>query len=267
MGRLDGRVALITGGGSGIGAGAAALFAEEGARIAVLDVNRSGLEAVTSAVEASGGQCAAFEVDVTDPAGVEAALRSVVERFGRLDITMNNAIRMAPGLLLDVSLDEWRSLLAVGLDGTFIVSTAAARVMRDLGNGGSIINLSSTAGFAPYTGAGAYSTCKAGIIMFTKQAALEWAPHGIRVNAICPGHVETPLTAYLQDPEIRAGREAVTPLRRVGQPIDIAQAALYLASDDADWVTASALVVDGGMLETMFEHMPGRKWKVESDES
>ena len=263
MMQLESKVALITGGGSGIGAASVRRFAAEGARVAIIDINEEGARSVASDVSESGGEAMVAVVDVRDADAVESTVTAVVDRFGRLDIAMNNAIQMAPGLLTDISLEAWTKLLRVGLDGTFLVSTAAARAMQTLGNGGSIINLSSTAGLAPYTGAGAYSTCKAGIIMFSKQAALEWAPDKIRVNAICPGHVETPLTAYLQDPEIRAGREAATPLRRVGQPEDIAAAALYLASDEADWVTASTLVVDGGMLETMFEHMPGRKWKTD----
>ena len=261
--RLEGKVALVTGGGSGIGAESARRFAAEGAAVVILDLNEAGARSVASSIEDAGGTVVAAATDVSDEGAVAAVVTATIERLGRLDVVMNNAIQMAPGLLLDISLAEWRRLLRVGLDGTFLVSTTAARAMRELGNGGSIINLSSTAGLAPYTGAGSYSTCKAAIIMFTKQAALEWAPYKIRVNAICPGHVETPLTAYLQDPEIRAGREAVTPLKRVGQPDDIAAAALYLACSDSGWVTASSMVVDGGMLETMFEHMPGRKWKTD----
>lgn len=261
--RLEGKVALVTGAGSGIGAASAKRFAAEGAAVTVLDTNEVGARAVADEIKSISGSTLVSVTDVTDPDAVEDAVAATYDRYGRLDIVMNNAIQMAPNLLLDLSLDDWRKLLRVGLDGTFIVSRAGARLMRDLGGGGSIINLSSTAGLTPYTGAGAYSACKAAIIMFSKQAALEWAPYGIRVNAICPGHVETPLTAYLQDPEIRAGREAVTPLQRVGQPEDIAAAALYLASDESDWVTATDMVVDGGMLETMFEHMPGRKWKTD----
>lgn len=261
--RLENRVALIAGGGSGIGAGSARRFAEEGAAIAVLDMNEEGAATVAGEIEAAGGRAMVSVTDVTDEASVQAAVAATVDTFGRLDVVMNNAIRMAPGPLVVLTLDEWQGLLAIGLDGTFLVSREGAKAMIDLGDGGSIINLSSTAGLAPYSNAGAYSTAKAGILMFSKQAALEWAPHGIRVNAICPGHVETPLTAYLQDPEIRAGRERVTPLQRVGQPIDIADAALYLASDESSWVTGTDLVVDGGMVDSIFEHMPGRKWRTD----
>ena len=259
--KLQDQVACITGGGSGIGAEIARSFASEGADIALLDVDDEAAAQVAAEIRAAGGQARTYHTDVADEAQVHDTIATLRHDFGRIDIAVNSAIRMAPGSLIDLPLENWRRLLDVGLTGTFLVSQTAAAAMIAQGDGGAIINLSSVGGLAPYPGTGAYSTCKAALIMFSKQAALEWAPHRIRVNAICPGHVETPLTAYLKDPEIRQAREDVTPLGRVGQPHDIAAAALYLASSDASWVTGSALVVDGGMTDSIFNHIPGRKWR------
>lgn len=256
--RLDGKVGLITGGGSGIGAEIARHFATEGARVHVTDISE---DAAISVANEIGTAASASRLDVTDEAAIVQTVAGVVDDLGSLDIVVNSAIRMQPGPLVDLTTERWRDVLEVGLVGPFVVGRETAKAMIASGSGGSIINLSSNAGLAPYPGAGAYSTAKAGLIMLTKQQAIEWAPHGIRVNAICPGHTETPLTAYLQDPEIRAGREAVTPLGRVGQPADIAAAAVYLASDESGWTTATELVIDGGIVASIYNHMPGRKWR------
>ncbi len=258
--KLENRVAIITGAASGIGAEIARTFAREGASIALIDVNEAAAQEVASDIEQAGGHASVFSLDMRNADDICRAVAQTRDAFGHIDIAVNSAIKMAPGPLIDLSLDDWEALLRLGLTGTFLMSREVARVMIDQGTGGSIINLSSIGGLLPYTGAGAYSTCKVGVIMFSRQAALEWASHGIRVNAICPAHVETPLTAYLKDPEIRKGREAVTPLGRVGQPSDVAAGALYLASDDASWVTGSALEIDGGMTHSLFNHVPGRKW-------
>jgi NAD(P)-dependent dehydrogenase (short-subunit alcohol dehydrogenase family) len=259
MSRFEGKGCIVAGGASGIGAKAAERFAEEGGRVLIGDVNPEMGEALANKIGA--GKAVFQQLDVTSPESCRAAVERTVSEFGGLDCVVNCAIKMDPGPLADLSLESWKRVLDVGLNGTFLMCREAARAMSAQGRGGAIVNLSSNGGLAPYPGTGAYSTCKAGVIMLTKQASLEWASHGIRVNAICPAHVETPLTAYLQDPEIRKGREAVTPLGRVGQPEDVAAGILYLASEEASWVTGTALVIDGGVTHSIFNHMPGRKWK------
>lgn len=256
--RLEAKSALITGGGSGIGAEIARLFVAEGARVAIVDRDADAAAAVAAAV---GEAVVPYVADVTDEQALIAAIDDAATRFGGLDVGVCSAIAMSPGPLLELSTADWKRLVDVGLHGTFVAGREIARHMVDRGRGGSIINLSSNAGLAPYPGAGAYSSTKAAVIMLSKQQGIEWAEHGIRANAICPGHVETPLTAYLQDPEIRAGRTAVTPLGRIGQPRDVAAAALYLASEESSWVTSTALVVDGGIVASIYNHMPGRKWR------
>ncbi len=177
-----------------------------------------------------------------------------------MDHLVNSAIRMDPGPLLELSLESWRNVMDVGLTGMFLMSQAWGRWMIGHGRPGAMVNLSSVAGLQPYGMAGAYSTVKAGIIMLTRHLALEWARKGIRANVICPGTIETPLTAYLQDPEVRQGRAEVTPLGRVGQSEDVAHGICYLLSDEADYVTAARLEIDGGVTQSIFNHMPGRKW-------
>lgn len=256
--KLDGRGALITGGASGIGAEIARVFVSEGAQVAIVDRDADAAAALVSEL---GDAAVPYVLDVTDEAAVVEAIDDAADRFGGLHVAVCSAIAMAPGPLLTLSTADWKRLVDVGLHSAFVVGREVARHMVGQERGGSIINLSSNAGLAPYAGAGAYSSTKAALIMLSKQQGIEWAEYGIRSNAICPGHVETPLTAYLQDPQIRAGRTAVTPLGRIGQPEDVASAALYLASDDSSWVTSTALVVDGGIVASIYNHMPGRKWR------
>lgn len=256
--KLEGMSAFITGGASGIGAEIARLFVAEGARVAIVD--RDG-DATAAVVAELGDAAEPYVLDVTDEAALTAAVSDAAAKLNGLDIGVCSAISMAPGPLLDLETEDWRRLVEVGLHATFVTGREVARHMVRQDRGGSIINLSSNAGLAPYPGAGAYSSTKAAVIMLSKQQGIEWAPYGIRANAICPGHVETPLTAYLQDPDIRAGRAAVTPLGRIGQPPDVAGAALYLAGGDSAWVTSTALVVDGGIVASIYNHMPGRKWR------
>ena len=258
MARFTDKVCIVTGGASGIGAKTAEMFVDQGGKVVVGDVND---ELGNEICEGIGGDKAVYmHLDVTDPDACKAAVDLAVETFGGVDGVVNSAVKMAPGLLKDLPLENWNLMLDVGLTGSFLMTQAAGRWMIDNGRKGSIITLSSIGGRQPYGMSGGYSTVKAALIMLARHFAIEWAGYGIRVNAVCPGHTETPLTAYLQDPEIKKARSEVTPLQRVGQPVDIANGILFLLSDEADYVTAAALDIDGGISMSVMNHMPGRKW-------
>lgn len=257
MTRFSGKVAIVTGGARGIGEETCREFVRQGGKVIIGDNN---IELGRNLANEIGSDASFFEMDVTDPQSCSAAVDKAVSEFGSVDCVVNSAIQMAPGLLKDLSLEDWNKTLNVGLTGTFLMSQAAGRWMLDNERRGSIVNLSSIGGITPYGMSGAYSTVKAAVIMLSKHLAIEWASKGIRVNAVCPGHTETPLTSYLQDPEIKKGRSEVTPTKRVGQPIDIANSILFLLSDEADYITAESILIDGGLAASVMNHLPGRKW-------
>lgn len=257
MARFTGKTALITGGARGIGAETARRFVAQGGRVVIGDINE---ELGRSVCEEIGAGALFQLLDVTDPGSCQDALVVAVETFGSVDCLVNSAIAITPGALKDLSLADWNRTLETGLTGTFLASQAVGRWMIENDRRGAIVNYSSVGGRQPYGMAGAYSTVKAAIIMLSEHLAIEWAQYGIRVNCICPGHTETPLTAYMKDPAIKQGRADVTPLQRVGQPEDIADGTLFLLSDEATYVTAATLDIDGGLHATVMNHMPGRKW-------
>jgi len=258
MGMFDDKVCLIAGGARGIGASTAEAFVREGGRVVIGDTRP---EEMAELVERLGPEAATgFLLDVRDPASCAAFVAHAVATFGAADHLVNCAIRMAPGPLLDLDADDFRALLEVGLTGTFLTAQAVARWLVANERTGSIVNLSSIGGRFPYSGTGAYSTVKGGTILLTQQMAMEWADKGIRVNVVAPGHIETPLTAYLQDPEVKRARSEATPLGRVGQPEDIAEGILYLLSDRASYVTATVLDIDGGVGASIMNHLKGRRW-------
>lgn len=258
MGRFDGKVCIVAGGARGIGGKTAEVYAEEGGHVIIGDVNDE--LGVALAGKIGEGRAAFQPLDVTDPASCAAAVDRAAAEFGGVDHLVNCAIKMAPAPLIDLELESWKRVVDIGLTGVFLMCQAYGRWVIGNERSGAIVNLSSNAGLQPYGMSGAYSTVKAGIIMLTQHFAIEWARKNIRANVICPGHTETPLTAYLQDPEIKKARSDVTPLHRVGQPIDTANGVLFLLSDDADYITAARLDIDGGLTSSIFNHMPGRKW-------
>jgi NAD(P)-dependent dehydrogenase (short-subunit alcohol dehydrogenase family) len=243
--RLAGKVALITGGGSGIGRGIAIRFAEEGARVAVADLNREGANHTAEEVGKLGARALAIEGNVTSRADCERMVEEAVAAFGRLDIFVANAGigRAAP--FLETAEEDWDAVIGTNLTGVFLSCQAAARRIANEGHGGRIISIASVAGERATPRMAAYSSAKAAVRMLTKVMALELAPYRITANAIAPGVIETPLTAPLVDMLKQADRKP--PLGRLGEPKDVADVALFLASDEADYVTGDTIFCDGGL--------------------
>jgi NAD(P)-dependent dehydrogenase (short-subunit alcohol dehydrogenase family) len=245
--RLEGRVALVTGGGSGIGRGCALRFAEEGADVAVSDLNRPGADETAALVEKLGRRALAIEGDVTSKADCVRMVRETVSALGKIDILMANAGigRFAP--FLEFSEEDWNAVIATNLTGVFLSCQAAARQMVQQGKGGRIIVTASLAAYRPGPNMPPYYAAKAGVKMLAEVMAVELAEHKITVNSIGPGLIDTPLTSPLMQMLRGSGRTEFAPLGRVGEPRDVANLAAFLASDDADYITGDYILVDGGL--------------------
>jgi NAD(P)-dependent dehydrogenase (short-subunit alcohol dehydrogenase family) len=244
--RLEGKVALVTGGGSGIGRAVCARFAEEGAHVVVTSRTSEHVEAVAR----EAGADLAFPLDVADADSVAAGIQRVVERYGRIDVVSNNAgIDLPHGpRVVDTSDEEWERVMRVNVTGTFLVCRAAVPHMPA---GGSIVNMASINSFVSWGDDTPYTTSKGALLQFTRALALETAVDGIRVNCVCPGIIDTPLTDSFvdvaDDPDaLRREYEAASPFNRMGTAREVADCVLFLASDEASFVTGAALVVDGG---------------------
>jgi 3-oxoacyl-[acyl-carrier protein] reductase len=242
--KLEGKVAMITGGASGIGLGIAEKFVKEGASVMVADIHQDSMGAVKKRL---GDACETVLASVTIEADLENAVRKTVERFGRLDIGVNNAGVGGFAFIKDQTLEEWNTILDTCLTGTFLSMKYESRQMIFQGEGGVIINIASLNSQQPAEGFSAYCSAKAGVEMITKVGGMEMGPDNIRVCGISPGLIDTPATDILMNtPEIYNEYIKNTPLGRSGTTDDIANAALFLASDDASWVTGITLFVDGG---------------------
>lgn len=247
--RLDGAVALVTGGSSGNGREIALTFAEEGARVTVADVREEPREDGTPThelIEQRGGEAQFVETDVSDVDALQQAIDETVEAFGALDVMVNNA-GVFPGMqpITEVDEEDYDSLMDINLKGVVFGSKLAAEVMRDQEDGGAIINLSSIAGLNGFDDSSLYCASKGGVANLTRELAMELGPDGIRVNAINPGVIETAMTT--EDEEVAGTMTETIPLQRDGLPEDVADVALFLASDESAYVTGHNLVVDGGL--------------------
>ncbi len=250
-GRLSGKVALITGGGTGIGRAMALAFAREGAKVALAARRKDKLQQVADEITSSGGAALPLECDVTLAADAERAVRETVERFGALHVLVNNAGALSNATVETISEEDWDRVMRVNIKGPFLMSRAALPAMRRAG-GGSIINTGSILGIVAMKSRAAYCTSKGGVVMLTKAMAVDHAHENIRVNCICPSLVETEMVKALfpDSPEGRAMRDARLsgiPLGRMGQPQDVAELAVYLASDESSWLTGVAIPLDGGL--------------------
>lgn len=252
MGRLDGRTALVTGAGSGIGAACAELFSVEGAKVFCADLEVGSAQAVADRILGRGGHAAAGSVDVTERSQCDDLVEKVMAEFGGLDVLVNSAgvtPRKAP-LEWDFEA-KWDWVIDVNLKGTMLMSHAASVVMLEAGYG-SIVNLASIIGLVGYAaglsdGFNPYPHSKGGVVQMTRDMGVAFAKRGVRVNALCPGFTYTNLTKSLtDDADMKVQLESLHPMGRLGEPIEIAYAALYLASDESSFVTGSSLAVDGG---------------------
>jgi NAD(P)-dependent dehydrogenase (short-subunit alcohol dehydrogenase family) len=258
--RFEDRVALITGGGGAIGGAAARRFADEGARVVVVDREAATAEATAGSLRAAGAEAISAVADVGEPSDVDAAVASAVSRFGRLDVVFNNAgISGRPAPIQELSFTEFDEVLRINLRGAFLVLQAGIRAMIAGGRPGAVVNMSSSmAGWDVLAGGSAYAASKHGVLGLTRTAALDAAPFGIRVNAVCPGVIETPLGI----PDLADGTDGLErfadriPSRRVGQPEDVAAVVAFLASDDSRHVTGAGWLIDGGQTLQSWANAP-----------
>lgn len=244
--RLERKVAIITGGGSGIGRAAAQLFTREGAKVVVADYNAEAGENTVQAIQDSGGEAIFVKVDVSDAEQVQHMVQSALEAYGGIDILFNNAGILLFGTILETDPKDWTRLMSINLNGVFLCSKAVIPHMIERG-GGSIINTSSSTGAHDVAAnIAAYVTSKGGVTLLTKAMAVDHAKDHIRVNAIAPGPTDTPMLRENMSPEELADFAATFPMKRLGWPEELAYAALFLASDEASFVTGAVLAVDGG---------------------
>jgi meso-butanediol dehydrogenase / (S,S)-butanediol dehydrogenase / diacetyl reductase len=248
-GTLEGRIAIITGGGAGIGAATARRFVEEGASVVIADLSGRRATDTAAAIAAGSSRAVSIKMDAADPEGVQATIRLALDTFGRLDILFNNAGVAELTPLEEISLESWNRVIAVTLTGTFLGMKYALPIMRRQGRG-VIVNTASVSGTRGDHGLSSYNAAKAGVINLTRSAALENARYNIRVNCVCPGAINTRAAEILgrgRADEIRRIQAAAHPVGRIGEPEEIASTVRFLASDEASFITGATIVVDGGL--------------------
>lgn len=245
---LDGKIALVTGSRRGIGAAIAKKLAENGATVAVTDIDESDCAKVVEEIENSGGSALCYELDVTNEDQINEVMGDIVDKHGSIDILVNNAGIYKQAELEEMSDSDIQSMLDVNLKGTILCTRKAVPYMKEQG-GGDVINIASIAGFVGFPESSIYCATKGGVTNFTRELALDVGENDINVNGVAPGVIDTDMTTdMLEDEETRKGLLANIPKNRVGKPEDIAEAVAFLASDGADYITGQTLVVDGGWL-------------------
>ena len=244
--RLENKVALISGGARGMGAVEAKLFAEEGAKVIIGDILEEEGRKVEAEINEAGGECVFVSLDVRSEEAWQNAVNEAVSRYGKLDILVNNAGIYRAHNVEETTSDEWDQVMDINAKGVFLGTKHAIPAMRDAG-GGSIVNISSVAGLVGSRATSAYNASQGAVRLLTKSTAIQYASDGIRANSVHPGTIETPMTeGFLADPSMRQDRMDRTPIGRLGKPEDVAYGALFLASDEASFMTGSELVIDGG---------------------
>ena len=247
---FEGKIALVTGGGSGIGEATAKMLAQHGCAVAVADKRLEMAESVAAAIEGSGGSALAVGVDVSDAEQVDAAIARVVGWRAAIDIVVNNAAVALMGNLVDVNLQAWRASFEVNVVGSLLVSRAAFPYLRK-STAAAIVGVASIAGGRAYPGGGAYGPSKAALISLTRQFAIEWAEYGIRANVVSPGTTMTPLLLATVSAAGRADRQMKIPLQRLARPEEIASVITFLASPAASYITGQEILVDGGISQSL----------------
>lgn len=254
---LDSAVCVVSGAAGGIGREIAAALVGQGARVVLLDRDAAGCAHLAEQLSPRAAEpVQAIACDIADPASVQQAAAQVESRFGGCDVLINNASVLQPGGIAEISLEKWNQVLSVNLNGYLLCSQAFGRSMLARGCG-RIVHIASIAAHSPQPWSGAYSAAKAGVSMLSRQIASEWGPRGVRSNAVCPGLIRTPLSAaFYADPQIERQRCAMTANGRIGEPGDIANAVLFLASPRADYVNGAELTVDGGLESMLMALIP-----------
>ncbi|THF81632.1 SDR family NAD(P)-dependent oxidoreductase [Cohnella fermenti] len=254
MGRLTGKVAIITGAGSGMGAEQARLFAKEGAKVVGADMNVAGLQAVVDEIKANGGDAIAVKLNISSSEEWISAIQTAVDTFGKLNVLVNTAGIVGPFTFkaVDHDPDEWDKVMAINLKGAFLgCKYAIPEMIKD--GGGSIVTVSSIGALIGGQGGTGYGAAKAGLIGMSRNIAVDYGKDNVRSNVICPGQIRTPMSAFLEteDEQAKAAKQyylGKTPMGHFGDPIDIAYAALFLASDESKFITGTELPVDGGVM-------------------